>query len=47
MTEIRTETVETAEAVESTEVVGTAEVGEDDDESEGECLNLAQVPCIR
>ena len=41
VTGTRAETIETAEAV------GTAEVGENGDESEGECPNLARVPCIR
>ena len=41
MTGTRAETVETAEAI------GTAEVNEDGNESEGECPNLARVPCIR
>ena len=40
VTGTRAETIETAEAV------GTAEVGENGDESEGECPNLARVPCI-
>ena len=29
------------------ETVETAEVGEDGDESEGECPNLVRIPCIR
>ena len=41
MTGTRAETIETAEAI------GTAEVSEDGEESEGECPNLARVPCIR
>ena len=41
VTGTRAETIETAEAI------GTAEVSEDGEESEGECPNLARVPCIR
>ena len=35
------------EVVEAAESVGTIKVGKDDEESEGEYPNLAQVPCIR
>ena len=47
VTGTRAETIETAKAIETAEAVGTAEVGENGDESKGECPNLARVPCIR
>ena len=36
-----------AEIVETAKTFGTAKVNEDGNKSEGECPNLAQVPCIR
>ena len=36
-----------AKTVEIAVAIGTAEVGEDGDESEDECPNLTRVPCIR
>ena len=47
VTGTRVETVEAAKAVETAEAAETAEVGKNGDESEGEYLNLARVPCIR
>ena len=47
VTRTRVETVETAEAVKTAKTVGTAKVGEDGNESKGECPNHAQVLCIR
>ena len=47
VTGTRAETVEATQAVETAEAIGTAKVNEDGDKSEGECPNLARVPCIR
>ena len=53
VTKTREEAVETIKAIEAAEAVKTAkaiepiEFGKDGAESEGEYLNLAQVPCIR
>ena len=41
VTGTKAETVEATEAVETAEAIGTVEVGEDGNESEVECPNLA------
>ena len=47
MTWTKEEAVEAIKSVGTAEAVETAKVGKDGKESEGEYLNLTQVPCIR